>query len=168
MCTTDSPAVPTHPNYFLQFALLSHYIQLSYSSNVCNENSESGSVRRRRATMRPAGSQWATMVANIGVINPSNGKHLCHKVVFEVWAEAQCLWCATVEATAYISAVAAFAVVVLVVLLFLGRRWCHAAVFSRKCCDDILAVNPRAPAPGLPLDNAQFGKYETFVLLLCY
>ncbi|KAJ8713903.1 hypothetical protein PYW08_007523 [Mythimna loreyi] len=73
------------------------------------------------------------MVANIGVINPTN-----------------------VEATAYISAVAAFAVVVLVLLLFLGRRWCHAAVFSRKCCDDILAVNPRVPAPCLPLDNAQF------------
>ncbi|XP_049877518.1 synaptotagmin-16 isoform X2 [Pectinophora gossypiella] len=71
------------------------------------------------------------MLANIGVISPAN------------------------EATAYISAVAAFAVVVLVVLLFLGRRWCYSAVFGRKCCDDILAV-PRAPAPCLPLDNAQF------------
>ncbi|XP_028164986.1 synaptotagmin-14 [Ostrinia furnacalis] len=73
------------------------------------------------------------MVANIGVINPSN-----------------------VEATAYISAVAAFAAVVLVVLLFLGRRWCSSAVFGRKCCDDILAVSPRVVAPAIPLDNAQF------------
>ncbi|KAM3962500.1 synaptotagmin 14 [Aphomia sociella] len=73
------------------------------------------------------------MVANIGVINPAN-----------------------VEATAYISAVAAFAGVVLVVLLFLGRRWCYSAVFGRKCCDDILAVNPHVAAPCLPLDNAQF------------
>ncbi|KAL0869272.1 hypothetical protein ABMA27_007537 [Loxostege sticticalis] len=73
------------------------------------------------------------MVANIGAINPSN-----------------------VEATAYISAVAAFAAVVLVVLLFLGRRWCSSAVFGRKCCDDILAVNPRVVAPAIPLDNAQF------------
>ncbi|KAH9630819.1 hypothetical protein HF086_001047 [Spodoptera exigua] len=73
------------------------------------------------------------MVASIGVINPSN-----------------------VEATAYISAVAAFAVVVLVLLLFLGRRWCYTAVFTRKCCDDILAVNAHVAAPCLPLDNAQF------------
>ncbi|CAK1583459.1 unnamed protein product [Parnassius mnemosyne] len=73
------------------------------------------------------------MVANIGVINPTN-----------------------VEATAYISAVAAFAVVVLVLLLFLGRRWCYSAVFNRKCCDDILAVKSHAPDPSLPLDNAQF------------
>ncbi|CAH1637631.1 unnamed protein product [Spodoptera littoralis] len=73
------------------------------------------------------------MVATIGVINPSN-----------------------VEATAYISAVAAFAVVVLVLLLFLGRRWCYTAVFTRKCCDDILAVNAHVAAPCLPLDNAQF------------
>ncbi|XP_072929507.1 synaptotagmin-16 [Epargyreus clarus] len=72
------------------------------------------------------------MVANIGVLNPSN-----------------------VEATAYISAVAAFAVVVLVVLLFLGRRWCYSAVFGRKICDDdILTVN--AGISGIPLDNAQF------------
>lgn len=62
-----------------------------------------------------------------------------------------------VEATAYISAVAAFAVVVLVLLLFLGRRWCYTAVFTRKCCDDILAVNAHVAAPCLPLDNAQFG-----------
>lgn len=73
----------------------------------------------------------------------------------------------TVEATAYISAVAAFAVVVLVVLLFLGRRWCYSAV-SRKCCDDILSVNPSVAAPCISLDNAQFGKHITFVLLLCY
>ncbi|XP_075982948.1 synaptotagmin 14 isoform X2 [Anticarsia gemmatalis] len=73
------------------------------------------------------------MVANIGVINPTN-----------------------VEASAYISAVAAFAAVVLVVLLFLGRRWCYSAVFGRKCCDDVLAVNPRVPAPCLTLDNAPF------------
>ncbi|XP_028040758.1 synaptotagmin-16 [Bombyx mandarina] len=72
------------------------------------------------------------MVANIGVINPTN-----------------------VEATAYISAVAAFAAVVLVLLLFLGRRWCHSTVFNRKCCDDILAVNPRNPTPCLPIENAQ-------------
>ncbi|KAJ0173747.1 hypothetical protein K1T71_010896 [Dendrolimus kikuchii] len=73
------------------------------------------------------------MVANIGVINPSN-----------------------VEATAYISAVAAFATVVLVLLLFLGRKWCSSAVFGRKCCDDVLPVNPRVAAPCLPDDNAQF------------
>ncbi|XP_034833915.1 synaptotagmin-16 isoform X1 [Maniola hyperantus] len=72
------------------------------------------------------------MVANIGGISPTN-----------------------VEATAYISAVAAFAVVVLVVLLFLGRRWCYSAVFGRKCCDDVLAVNAVTSA-GLPLDNAPF------------
>lgn len=63
------------------------------------------------------------------------------------------------EATAYISAVAAFAGVVLVVLLFLGRRWCHSTAFSRKCRDDILPVNPRvAVEPCSPLDNVQFGK----------
>jgi hypothetical protein len=62
-----------------------------------------------------------------------------------------------VEATAYISAVAAFATVLLVVLLFLGRRWCYTTA-SRKCCDDILAVNPRAAAPDIPLDDAQFGQ----------
>ncbi|CAH2094416.1 unnamed protein product [Euphydryas editha] len=73
------------------------------------------------------------MVANIGVNTPTN-----------------------VEATAYISAVAAFAVIVLVVLLFLGRRWCYSAVFGRKCCDDILTVNAAVTSPGLPLDNAQF------------
>ncbi|KAG6458884.1 hypothetical protein O3G_MSEX011098 [Manduca sexta] len=62
-----------------------------------------------------------------------------------------------VEATAYISAVAAFAAVVLVVLLFLGRRWCYSAVASRKtCCDEILDVNPPAAAPCLPIDNAHF------------
>lgn len=62
-----------------------------------------------------------------------------------------------VEATAYISAVAAFAALILVVLLFLGRRWCHSTVFSRtKLCDDILAINHVAGC--LPLDNAQFGK----------
>ncbi|KOB76212.1 Uncharacterized protein OBRU01_04617 [Operophtera brumata] len=62
-----------------------------------------------------------------------------------------------VEATAYISAVAAFAAIVLVVLLFLGRRWCHSTAFNRKCRDDILPVNPRVTAePGSPLDNAQF------------
>lgn len=66
-------------------------------------------------------------------------------------------WFVLVEATAYISAVAAFAAVVLVVLLFLGRRWCHAAAFSRKCCDDILPVSPRDSC--LPLDNAPFGMY---------
>lgn len=69
-----------------------------------------------------------------------------------------------VEATAYISAVAAFAVLVLVVLLFLGRRWCYSAVFGRKCCNDILDANPRVPAPCLPLDNAQFGQYLPCVL----
>lgn len=68
--------------------------------------------------------------------------------------------CGTVEASAYISAVAAFAGVVLVVLLFLGRRWCYTAVFGRKCCDDILAVNPRVQVPCLTLDNAQFGKQK--------
>ncbi|CAB3248853.1 unnamed protein product [Arctia plantaginis] len=73
------------------------------------------------------------MVATIGIINPTN-----------------------VEASAYISAVAAFAGVVLVVLLFLGRRWCYSAVFGRKCCDDILAVNARVQVPCLTLDNAQF------------
>ncbi|CAH2250848.1 synaptotagmin-16 [Pararge aegeria] len=73
------------------------------------------------------------MVANIGGINQTN-----------------------VEATAYISAVAAFAVVVLVVLLFLGRRWCYSTVFGRKCCDDILTVNASVASPGLPHDNAQF------------
>ncbi|XP_041969611.1 synaptotagmin-16 [Aricia agestis] len=61
------------------------------------------------------------MVANIGVINPTN-----------------------VEATAYISAVAAFAVVLLVALLLIGRRWCYPA--RRTCCDDVLAVNPPAAA----------------------
>lgn len=65
-----------------------------------------------------------------------------------------------VEATAYISAVAAFAVVVLVVLLFLGRRWCYTAVFGRKCCDDILEVSAHIPDPGQPLDNAQFGESQ--------
>ncbi|CAH2045703.1 unnamed protein product, partial [Iphiclides podalirius] len=73
------------------------------------------------------------MVASVGAVNPTN-----------------------VEATAYISAVAAFAVVVLVVLLFLGRRWCYSAVFSRKCCDDILAVSAHVADPALSLDNAQF------------
>ncbi|CAG9565277.1 unnamed protein product [Danaus chrysippus] len=73
------------------------------------------------------------MVANAGSINPTN-----------------------VEATAYISAVAAFAVVVLVVLLFLGRRWCYTAVFGRKCCDDILTVNAAIASPGLPIENAPF------------
>lgn len=69
-----------------------------------------------------------------------------------------------VEATAYISAVAAFAAVVLVLLLFLGRRWCHSTVFNRKCCDDILAVNPRNPTPCLPIENAQIGKTIIFLL----
>ncbi|XP_068619299.1 synaptotagmin-16 [Battus philenor] len=73
------------------------------------------------------------MVASIGGINPTN-----------------------VEATAYISAVAAFAVVVLLVLLFLGRRWCYSAVFTRKCCDDILKVNAQVADPCLSVDNAQF------------
>ncbi|XP_013170675.1 PREDICTED: synaptotagmin-16 [Papilio xuthus] len=73
------------------------------------------------------------MVANIGGINSTN-----------------------VEATAYISAVAGFAAVVLVVLLFLGRRWCYAAVFTRKCCDDILAVNAHIADPCSTLDDAQF------------
>lgn len=68
-----------------------------------------------------------------------------------------------VEATAYISAVAAFAALLLVVLLFLGRRWCHSAAFGRKTCDDILPVNPRIE-PCLSLDNAQFGKYH-FILV---
>ncbi|GBP35971.1 hypothetical protein EVAR_91522_1 [Eumeta japonica] len=73
------------------------------------------------------------MVANIGIINSSNA-----------------------EATAYISAVAAAAGVVLVLLLFLGRRWCSSALFGRaKCCDEILAVN--APRIAQPLDDAQFG-----------
>lgn len=65
------------------------------------------------------------------------------------------------EATAYISAVAAFAAIVLVVLLFLGRRWCHSTTFNRKCHDDILPVNPRvgvAVEPCSSRDNAQFGK----------
>lgn len=65
----------------------------------------------------------------------------------------------TVDATAYLSAVVAFAVVVLVVLLFLNRRWCYSAVFGRKCCDDILAVNARAP--GVGLDHAQIGMFQT-------
>lgn len=73
------------------------------------------------------------MVANIGVINSSN-----------------------VEATAYISAVAAFATVVLVLLLFLGRKWCSSSIFGRKCCDDIIPVNPRINAPDLPVDNVHF------------
>ncbi|CAH0728270.1 unnamed protein product, partial [Brenthis ino] len=73
------------------------------------------------------------MVANVGAITPTN-----------------------VEATAYISAVAAFALILLVVLLFLGRRWCYSAVFGRKCCDNILTVNAALTSPGLPLDNAQF------------
>ncbi|KAL4705740.1 hypothetical protein ACJJTC_018339 [Scirpophaga incertulas] len=75
------------------------------------------------------------MVANVGAVNPSN-----------------------VEATAYISAVAAFATLLLVLLLFLGHRWCYSASLGRKCCDDILAVNPRVAVtvPDLPLDNAQF------------
>lgn len=64
-----------------------------------------------------------------------------------------------VEATAYISAVAAFAALVLVVLLFLGRRWCHSTAFNRKCRDDILPVNPQvAVEPCSPLENVQFGK----------
>ncbi|XP_063627812.1 synaptotagmin-16 [Cydia splendana] len=71
------------------------------------------------------------MVASIGPINPTN-----------------------VEATAYISAVAAFAAVVLVVLLFLGRRWCHGAVFARKGCHGVLTVNAGPDAPCLTLDNA--------------
>ncbi|XP_013139171.1 PREDICTED: synaptotagmin-16 [Papilio polytes] len=73
------------------------------------------------------------MVANIGGINSTN-----------------------VEATAYISAVAGFAAVVLVVLLFLGRRWCYSSVFTRKCCDDILAVNAHIADPCSTLDDAQF------------
>lgn len=48
------------------------------------------------------------------------------------------------EATAYISAVAAFAAVVLVVLLFLGRRWCHSAVLSRRGREE-LVVSSDAP-----------------------
>lgn len=68
------------------------------------------------------------------------------------------------EATAYISAVAAFALVLLVVLLFLGRRWCYTAVFGRKCCDDILTVNAAVTTPGHPGDNAQFGK--SYILIL--
>ncbi|XP_048486228.1 synaptotagmin-16 [Plutella xylostella] len=69
------------------------------------------------------------MVANIGVIIPAN-----------------------VEATAYISAVAGFAALVLIVLLFLSRRWCYSALLGRKCCDDVLAVSVRAPPI---LDHAQ-------------
>ncbi|CAG4986402.1 unnamed protein product [Colias eurytheme] len=73
------------------------------------------------------------MVANIGVINSTN-----------------------VEATAYISAVAAFAVVLLVVLLFLGKKWCYSVTVSRKRCNGILSVDASVDTPGLPLDNAQF------------
>ncbi|XP_047507800.1 synaptotagmin-16 [Pieris napi] len=70
------------------------------------------------------------MVANIGGINPSN-----------------------VEATAYISAVAAFALVLLVVLLFLGKKWCYTVAGNRKR-NGILNVNAGVD-PG-PLDNAHF------------
>ncbi|KAI8425254.1 hypothetical protein MSG28_007047 [Choristoneura fumiferana] len=62
------------------------------------------------------------MVASIGVISPTN-----------------------VEATAYISAVAAFAAVVLVVLLFLGRRWCHSAVLSRRGREELVVSSSDAP-----------------------
>ncbi|CAK1552293.1 unnamed protein product [Leptosia nina] len=60
-----------------------------------------------------------------------------------------------VEATAYISAVAAFAVVLLVLLLFLGKKWCYTVAANRKR-NGILNVNVAVDPPGLPLDNAQF------------
>lgn len=97
------------------------------------------------------------MVGNIGVITPTNGKQCSYVMLCGVVKVFSVTFC-VVEATAYISAVAAFAVVVLVVLLFLGRRWCYSAVFGRKCCDDILTVNAAVTSPGLPLDNAQFGQ----------
>lgn len=52
------------------------------------------------------------------------------------------------------SAVAAFATVILLVLLFLGRRWCHTVVFGPKYDDEILTVNTTR----VPLDDAPFGK----------
>lgn len=45
----DSPTVPTRPNYFPQFALLSHYIPRRYSTNVSSKisgNSERGASQR--------------------------------------------------------------------------------------------------------------------------
>lgn len=101
------------------------------------------------------------MVANIGGIGSSNGKFRFKLIltrlikgkptqmkIFVVFF--------AVEATAYLGAVAGFAALLLVVLLFLNRRWCYSAVFGRKCCDDILAVNVRAPDN---VDHAHFGKF---------
>lgn len=62
-----------------------------------------------------------------------------------------------VEATAYITAVAVFAAVLLVLLLFLGKKWCYTVAVNRKRCNGILNVNSDV-VPGLSLNNAQCGK----------
>lgn len=51
------------------------------------------------------------------------------------------------EATAFLGAVAAFVVLLLVFFLYLNKKWCFYAVSGLSCCDEAL------PTPHKDLGN---------------
>ncbi|CAH0400306.1 unnamed protein product [Chilo suppressalis] len=66
---------------------------------------------------------------------------------------SECRRCCAVEATAYISVVAALSTALLVVVLLLGRRWCHAAPHRGLR----VSVPPPTPLPpAFAIHDAQF------------
>lgn len=144
----DSPTVPTRPNYFPCIVLQNY--------KICERSYEA--IERCASMVSSEAGWWPTAASSIlmvGGLQVNMSATISCYLVEDLKRENNVV----VEATAYISAVAAFAAVVLVVLLFLGRRWCHSTAFSRKCRDAIPSVNPRvAVEPCSPLDNVQFGK----------
>jgi hypothetical protein len=53
-----------------------------------------------------------------------------------------------VEATAFLGAVAAFVVLLLVFFLYLNKKWCFTAIGGFPCCDEPIVRPTRALALG--------------------
>jgi hypothetical protein len=68
-----------------------------------------------------------------------------------------CLFTVPVEATAFLGAVAAFVVLLLVFFLYLNKKWCFYGIGGFPCCDVSLSPNPpRSKQLGKPLPQLYF------------